>query len=69
MQKVKCIMESYALRALKEIAEAPEKEMDKKLVEALLKQVPNSESFQVNGQIEEILVNTFQAALEDVWTD
>jgi len=69
MQKVKCIMDSYALRALKEIAEAPEKKADKKLVEALLKQVPNSESFQVNGQIEEILVNTFQAALEDVWTD
>lgn len=69
MQKVKCIMDSYALRALKEIVEAPEKETDKKLVEALLKQVPNSESFQVNGQIEEILVNTFQAALKDVWTD
>lgn len=67
MQKVKCIMDSYAISALKEIAEAPEKKTDKKLVEALLKQVPNGESFQANGQIEELLVNTFQGALEEIW--
>lgn len=69
MQKAKGIMDSYAIRALKEIVEEPEKKTDKNFVEALLKQVPNSESFQMDGEIEETLVNAFQTALEDVWTN
>jgi superfamily I DNA and/or RNA helicase len=47
MQRVKFIMDSYALRALQEIAEHPESATHRNQVESLLKQIPSGESFKI----------------------
>jgi hypothetical protein len=69
MQQVKCIMDSYAIRALHEIAKNPESEANQTQIESLLKQVPSSESFQVEDEIGEVMVNTFLKAISDIWAD
>ena len=69
MQQVKCIMDSYAIRALHEIAKNPESEASQTQIELLLKQVPSSEAFQIEGEISEVMVNTFLNAISDIWTD
>lgn len=69
MQQVKCIMDSYAIRALHEIAKYPESEANQNQVESLLKQVPSSEAFQVEDEISDVMVNTFLKAISDIWKD
>ncbi|MFB1051487.1 AAA domain-containing protein [Paraliobacillus sp. JSM ZJ581] len=67
MQQVKCIMDSYAIRALHEIAKHPELEANQNQVESLLKQVPTSEAFQVGDEISDVMVNNFLKAISDIW--
>lgn len=69
MQQVKCIMDSYAIRGLHEIAKHPEKEISQNQVESLLKQIPQSEDFQVEDEISEVMVNTFLNSISDIWAD
>ena len=69
MQKVKCIMDSYAIRVLDEITKKPQSENDKHCVEFMLKQTPSIESFQTDGEIDELMVDTFQNSLSDIWTE
>lgn len=69
MQQVKCIMDSYALRTLHEIAEHPELTANQSQVESLLKQVPSGESFQVEDEINDVMVSTFLKAISDIWID
>ena len=69
MQKVKCIIDSHAIRVLKEIAEKPPSDADKGQVEKLLHQIPGSESLSLDDQIEDSLVATFQQALSGIWND
>jgi hypothetical protein len=69
MQQVKCIMDSYAIRALHEIAKHPESKANQNQVEELLKQVPSSEVFQVEDEISDVMVNTFLKAISDIWMD
>lgn len=69
MQQVKCIMDSYAIRALHAIAGHPESAVNQRQVESLLKQVPSGESFQVEDEINDVMVSTFLKAISDIWTD
>lgn len=69
MQQVKCIMDSYAIRALHEIAEHPESDANQSQIASLLKQVPSYESFQVEDEISDVMVRTFLSAISDIWTD
>lgn len=69
MQQVKCIMDSYAIRALHEIAQRPDMGTNQKQVESLLKQVPSSEAFQVEDEISDVMINTFLKAISDIWTN
>jgi hypothetical protein len=69
MQQVKRIMDSYAIRVLYEVARKPESAVDKNQVETLLKQIPSGESFQVDDEINDVMVSAFQKAISDIWID
>lgn len=68
-QKVKGILDSYALRSLQKIAECPDAEQDSDKVEQLFKQTPDTDSLTLDGELDDRLVAPLFAELEHMWKD
>ncbi len=56
MQQVKGLLDSYAIRTLRQLAQAPEGANNKALAEAMLRQMPDADSLTTDGQLDERLL-------------
>lgn len=66
-QKVKGILDSYALRALDAIASSPSIPHDEAHVTALLQQTPDSESLTIDGELDDRLADPLFNELHSMW--
>ena len=68
-QKVKGILDSFALRSLHKIADNTELCQDEKQIERLFKQMPGPDSLTIDGELEDSLAAPFYKKLESIWKD
>lgn len=66
-QKVKGILDSYALRALQKAADKPNTLQNEKQIEHLLQEVPGSDSLTIDGELDDSLVAPLFHELDVLW--
>lgn len=66
-QKVKGILDSYALRALQKAMGTPGKLHDKKKIDRLLQEVPGADSLTMDGELDDSLVAPLFQELDGLW--
>lgn len=64
--KVKSILDSYAIRALHQMAHSDNTSKNRKRAEYLLKQIPDAESFTISGEPDEQLLNPLFKELSEI---
>lgn len=68
MQKLKCILDSYAIKALNQVANGQNANISDEQVRQWLNKVPKGRDFQLNGETEDFLIDTFQKSISDTWS-
>ncbi len=66
-QRVKGILDSYALRTLQKVLDHPEALQDKGQIEQLIKEVPDADSLTVDGQLEDSLAAPLFQEMDKMW--
>lgn len=66
-EKVKGILDSYALEYLRQAAQNPHAPQDRRRIEAMFKQTPGAESLTLDGEPDDALIAPLQRKLDAMW--